>query len=540
MTAQYALCGSKPVRFFTFPRKTAVWLALAAAPVLAAGQQFASPGYQQYGYGAPAQPPPGYQQYAQPSYSQPQYQQPQYTPSPYAGQQPYAAPAQSYVQAPMQEPLNPDRLEQLVAPIALYPDTLLAQVLAASTYPAQVAVASQWLQQMQSQGLSSPDQVAAGADAQSWDPSVKALTAFPQVLATMDQNLQWTTELGNAYFNQPQDVMQTVQVMRQRAEQAGTLQSTPQETVAQDQGVIELVPPTPQMVYVPQYDPWTAYGAPVAPYSGFSFLNTLGSFFSNGLMRFGPGIAMSAFQNSPFGWLQWGLDWLGHAIFFNHSTYMTQSASVADWGLPYGGRRAYYGGGGYGRGGYGGGVARRPVPMPERGFERAPAQRSAVQGWAGRNSGFAQSNARLAQPFRYGQSYASSYNRQLQQQAYNRVEPSFPRPQSYNGSESWGRYGYGSNVRQTAVYPARSAYGSSYRAPEPVYQQRGFADQSRSGGFHLFGGGKSSQNFASYKAPKNFGGSYKAPKGFGGGSFKAPKAPKMSSHSGGSGHKRGR
>ena len=91
-----------------------------------------------------------------------------------------------------------------MAPIALYPDTLVAQVLAASTYPAQVVDADRW---RQAQGYASPDQIAAGADAQTWDPSLKALTAFPQVLAEMDRNLQWTTDLGNAYYNQPQDVL---------------------------------------------------------------------------------------------------------------------------------------------------------------------------------------------------------------------------------------------------------------------------------------------------------------------------------------------
>ena len=152
------------------------------------------------------------------------------------------------------QPLNAEQLEQLVAPIALYPDTLVAQVLTASTYPAQVVDADRW---RQAQGYASPDQIAAGADAQTWDPSVKALTAFPQVLAQMDRNLQWTTDLGNAYYNQPQDVLEAVQVMRQRAQAAGNLQSTPQEAVSYDQGNIELAPVNPQVVYVPAYNPWS-------------------------------------------------------------------------------------------------------------------------------------------------------------------------------------------------------------------------------------------------------------------------------------------
>ncbi len=127
-----------------------------------------------------------------------------------------AYPQGGYGQAPAQ-PLNAVQLEQLVAPIALYPDRLVAQVLAASTYPSQVAYADHW---RQTQGYASPDQIAAGAGVQNWDPSVKALTAFPQVLAQMDRNLQWTTDLGNAYYNQSQDVLEAVQAMRRRA-QAG-------------------------------------------------------------------------------------------------------------------------------------------------------------------------------------------------------------------------------------------------------------------------------------------------------------------------------
>ena len=198
---------------------------------------------------------------------------------------------------------DPEQLEQLVAPIALYPDALLAQVLAASTYPPQVADADHW---RQAQGYASPDQIAAGADAQTWDPSLKALTAFPQVLAEMDRNLQWTTDLGNAYYNQPQDVLQSVQVMRQRAQAAGNLQNTPQEAVSYEQGNIELAPVNPQVVYVPAYNPWDVHGQPVAPYPGFSLLDTLGSIFGSSPVSYGLGIAMAAFSHTPWGWLAWG------------------------------------------------------------------------------------------------------------------------------------------------------------------------------------------------------------------------------------------
>ncbi len=172
------------------------------------------------------------------------------------------------------QPLSADQLEQLVAPIALYPDPLIAQVLTASTYPAQVADADRW---RQAQGYAPSEQVAAGADAQNWDPSVKALTAFPQVLVQMDRNMRWTTDLGTAYYNQPQDIIQAVQLMRQRAQAAGNLQSNQEQTVSYDQGNIELAPANPQVVYVPAYNPWGVYGQPISPYPGFSLLGALGA-----------------------------------------------------------------------------------------------------------------------------------------------------------------------------------------------------------------------------------------------------------------------
>ena len=251
---------------------------------------------------------------------------------------------QGYGRAPAQaQPLNAVQLEQLVAPIALYPDALVAQVLAASTYPGQVADADHW---RQTQGYASPDQIAAGADVQNWDPSVKALTAFPRVLAQMYRNLQWTTDLGNAYYNQPQDVLEAVQALRLRAQAAGTLQSTPQQAVHYDQGYIQLMPVNPQVVYVPTYNPWTVYGEQVSPYPGFSLLGAVESFLGSSPINYGLGIAMSAFSRTPWGWLAWGLNWLAQSVLFHQSDYYSHSTTVADWGLrhdghAYAGREAF-------------------------------------------------------------------------------------------------------------------------------------------------------------------------------------------------------
>ncbi len=254
-------------------------------------------------------------------------------------QQSYPASGQVYAwqEGRQAQPLNAEQLDQLVAPIALYPDNLVAQVLTASTYPAQVADADQW---RQLQGYAPLDRIAAGANVQTWDPSVKALTAFPQVLAQMHRNLAWTSDLGNAYYNQPPDVLEAVQVMRQRAQAAGNLQSTPQVAVSYVQGNIELAPVNPQVVYVPAYNPWAVYGQPVSPYPGFSLLGVLGSFLGSAPLRYGLGIAMTAFRSTPWGWLAWGLSWLTQSVLFNHSNYYSNSNTVADWGFPYGGSLA--------------------------------------------------------------------------------------------------------------------------------------------------------------------------------------------------------
>src|SRR4029077_451384 len=145
--------------------------------------------------------------------------------------------------------MTSEQLQQLVAPIALYPDELVAQILAASTYPTEIVEAERWLQQNSSlKGA----QLASEVDKQSWDPSVKALTQFPSVLANMDKNLSWTSALGDAYFNNQQDVLNAVQVMRTRAQAAGTLKTTPQQNVTTQGQTVIIEPANPQVVYVPQ------------------------------------------------------------------------------------------------------------------------------------------------------------------------------------------------------------------------------------------------------------------------------------------------
>jgi hypothetical protein len=242
--------------------------------------------------------------------------------------QPSAVPA-----APAVAPLTTDQLNALVAPIALYPDALVAQVLAAASYPDQVAFADDWLSQNQNlRGAALTQQV----DQQSWDPSVKALTQFPSVLHDLAKNLSWTSSLGQAFTNQQADVMAAVQVMRARAQAAGTLQSSPQIKVVRESAqTIVIEPADAGVVYVPQYNPAVVYGAPllvpaytppVAVAAGVSFGTgvAIGAAFGGGAFvggGFGGSVA--------WGFGAWGCNWGGGGgggnINYNHNTYINKT-----------------------------------------------------------------------------------------------------------------------------------------------------------------------------------------------------------------------
>ncbi|HWS68192.1 MAG TPA: DUF3300 domain-containing protein [Steroidobacteraceae bacterium] len=225
---------------------------------------------------------------------------------------------------------SPDELNQLVAPIALYPDALVAQIVAAASYPTEVVEADRWIQQ--NSGLKG-EELAKAADSQSWDPSVKALVQFPSVLATMDKNLSWTSALGEAYVNQPQNVLNAVQVMRQRAQTAGNLKSTPQEAVATDGQTIVIQPADPDVVYVPEYDPWNVYGEPLAFYPGW--VGVPGAFVGPGI-AFGLGVGVGVFGGFGWGWHHWGADWHGREVTYNHNIYHSHSPTFINRNRPFG------------------------------------------------------------------------------------------------------------------------------------------------------------------------------------------------------------
>ncbi|HEX7552472.1 MAG TPA: DUF3300 domain-containing protein [Geothrix sp.] len=265
------------------------------------------------------------------------------------------------MQGPTPTPQTSEQLQTLVAPIALYPDSLVAQILAASTYPEQVVQADRWVQ---AHPELKGDALGKAVDQQPWDPSVKALAAFPSILGNMDKNLSWTSSLGDAYYNQQQDVMDAVQVMRKRAQVAGTLKTTPQQTIAAQGSTITIEPASPEVVYIPEYDPWSTYGIPMAPWPGW--YEYPGIWFGGPNIAFGIGFGIGFYGGFEWGWPHWGFDWHNRAALYNHNRYHSMSRTFYN-------RNTFYRGNGAGRGGPGGfrgGVrpginpGSRPSPSP--------------------------------------------------------------------------------------------------------------------------------------------------------------------------------
>lgn len=222
-------------------------------------------------------------------------------------------------------PLTAAELQALVAPIALYPDALVAQVLSAATFPDQVAYAENWIQT--NPELTGPTLMAA-VNAQNWDPSVKALTQFPSVLANLSKNLSWTSSLGEAYGTQAADVMSAVQVLRAKALASGNLVSGSQLSVVQQSPqVIVIQPVNPQMVYVPVYNPAVVYGYPyVVP----AYVPPPASVAATAIVAFGVGIAVGAMMSGgccAWGYSSWNCGWHGTtAVVYHGGAYYGNSA----------------------------------------------------------------------------------------------------------------------------------------------------------------------------------------------------------------------
>ena len=389
-------------------------------------------------------------------------------------------------QAPAQL-LSPEQLDTLVAPIALYPDALLSQVLVAATYPQELAEVGQWLQQNRNlQG----SQLVDAARQQNWDPSIQALVVFPDVVKSLNADMRWTTDLGNAFLSQQADVMSAVQRMRAQAMAAGKLRSNAQETVTTerqgDQSAIEIQPADPQVVYVPYYNPEYIWGPPLYgyypawdyPYYGYGF-------------GFGPGIYIgSYFGGLGWGGWGWGPNWFYGSIFqnsffFNH----------------YGFR---------GRGFRGGGTwahdpsHRRGVPYSNSGLMRRGGGFSTARG--------ASSAGRFG-----GQSYAAGQRNSAQ-------------------AGGWSRFGGAQRGnRSTPAYSGSSAYranGGSYGGNRSVPSYRSSRSNGNSSGYRAspsyggsYGGNRS---VPSYRSSPSYGG--------GGGSHSSRSYSGGSNRSGGSSH----
>ena len=238
---------------------------------------------------------------------------------------------------------TPEELQQLVAPIALYPDALVAQILAASTYPTQIVEAERW---MQAHANLKGDSLAKEVDKQDWDPSVKAMTQFPSVLENMDKNLSWTSSLGEAYISQAQDVTKAVQTLREDARKSGHLNSNEQEKVSTQGNTIVIEPADPQVVYVPAYDPWLVYGAPIIAYPGW--YPVPGIFWGGPGLSFGIGFGIGFFGGFGWGWGHWGFDWHGGRPFFDHHDWVSHSHDFGREGFHHGD----FGHGGFDHGGF--------------------------------------------------------------------------------------------------------------------------------------------------------------------------------------------
>ena len=468
-------------------------------------------------------------------------------------------------------------LANLVAPIALYPDALLAQVLAACTYPLEVVEAQQWLQR----NAALPNrELLQAAQQQPWDPSVQALVAFPGVLALLNRNVRWTTDLGNAFLAQQSDIMSAIQTLRAQARESGQLASTPQLSVNTevqgDRSAIEIQPANPQIIYVPSYNPSVVWGAsaegsyPALPYAGSGF----GSLFSAiaNLAGFLPG-----FQGL-LGLKSWGwaLSWLANALFVNNSFFNDFGFHNSGggyggsnlWvhnahhrlGVPYGSSAvaSRYGGAarqaGDGWRTFGSGARgisspetrQRFTPRPSTGSQsfqrdnradlrterpgnqrtfssnpRTPSSNKTTTPQSARTN--VQTNDRRLQP-----NSNTGRNSYLANSAANRA-PSFPGERSFTSPRSSAS----SHDGFTNSGSARGSKPGNTRSPEPSRTSKSSSNLHlpHFSKAHMSSHGDSSQHGFSQHAPKQQHFSepkFKAPK------FKAPKAPKF--HGGGGGH----
>jgi Protein of unknown function (DUF3300) len=213
-----------------------------------------------------------------------------------------APPAMLAQQTEQTAVFKPEELEQILAPIALHPDSLVSQILMASTYPLEVVQAERWAKQNASL---KGDALTAALEKQDWEPSVKSLVNFPQVLTMMSEKLDWTQKLGDAFLADQKKVLDTIQSLRAKAQASGNLQTTKEQTVIVEEKIIKIEPANPQVVYVPTYNPTVVYGAwPYPAYPPYSYYPP--GYLASSMFAFGAGVAMGAAWGYAWGNCNWG------------------------------------------------------------------------------------------------------------------------------------------------------------------------------------------------------------------------------------------
>jgi hypothetical protein len=439
---------------------------------------------------------------------------------PVFAQGPPPSPEQAGPPAPA---LSPDQLANLVAPIALYPDSLLSQVLVAATYPLEVVEAGQWLQQNRNlRGA----QLVEAARQQNWDASIQALVVFPDVIGRLSSNIHWTTDLGNAFLAQQADVMDAVQDLRARARAAGKLDSSPQETVTtQTQGgqtVVEIQPANPQIVYVPTYNPEYIWGPPVYGYYPPLYYPQISFGFG-----FGPGIFVDAFFRGigaffgSLGWggWGWGPSWFGHSLFVNNSFFHHYGFTG------FRGDSSFQG-----RGGWTHDPAHRlGVPYSNGAlanrFYGASGGRGGTSGTRFGGQGYTASRQSLPGRMNSGGNFGnrgsmgtnSAAPRSFSQQgAGSRGTVS---PQS-NSAQGWQRFsGPGSGTGQASTSNGRSSgTASGYRSSSPAYSTNGGYRSSSSygGSAGNSGGGRAASSYRPSSPAYSTNGGYRSSSSYGG------------------------
>jgi uncharacterized membrane protein YgcG len=406
--------------------------------------------------------------------------------------------------APPAQLLPPEELDNLVAPIALYPDPLVSQVLVASTYPLEVVEAQQWLQR---NGNLTGQQLMDAARQQNWDASVQALVALPDVLARLNQDVQWTTALGNAFLAQQSDVMAAVQRMRARAQANGRLSSTPQQTVTTEtqggQRAIEIAPADPQVIYVPVYDPMYVWGPPAWGYYPPLFYYGYG-------YGFGPAIDIGFWFGGWGGWgwggwgWGWGPNWFGRSVFVNGFFFQHYGFRSGLLASGFAGRAAWQHDASHRLG-----VAYPNAQLASRYQAASLASRSAMARSGSLNSA-RQSSAGNWSRFGSGTTSASG-NRSVTQGARAAAPQSAGRATAGQWQHFQGSRGYSAPAqrysapgerysapaqRYSAPAQRYSAPAQRYSAPAQSYQSAPrMSAPSYSGGGRSFGGGGGSRSF---------------------------------------------